>query len=235
MRLIMIVAVMGVFVSARPCAARGPLPLSAPVPSDSQLSSRWAISGGMGVEYLSLPDVVDFVNGVSAQFGAVTRVPDFRAGVEFFGTLAYPLSEDWVLKGEYVFLLASYNPNIPYGPSDFTLAIHIPTLILQYVLWDERLYDVKVGCGLGYHAASLSTKYSLVDDRLTGNGPGVVFDAEGNNALGDHLFVYVGGEARFEFIGRLKSSGSAARPGLLALPTGNGFGIGARLGLSYYF
>jgi len=67
------------------------------VPADSQLSSRMAFSGGMGVEYLSAPNVVDFVN---TSIGAYTRqrVPEFKSAVQFFGALSFPLSTDWVLK-----------------------------------------------------------------------------------------------------------------------------------------
>ncbi len=218
------------------CAAGGSHPPSVPVPADSQLSSRIALSAGMGVEYVSAPDVVDYVNLLSAQYGATIRVPEFKAGVGFFGALDYPLSADWVLKGEYVYLLTSYNPNIPYATSEFTLNIHMPTLIVQYVLWDERLYNVKAGAGLGYHIASLVMKYDgTLDEKLSGTGPGAVLEMEANTALGDHLFAYLGGDARFEFIGKLKSGSSLTQTSALPTPTVSGFSIGARLGLSYYF
>ncbi len=203
--------------------------------ADSQLSSRMAISAGMGVEYFGAPDIVESIN--TLVFGyAVQRVPEFQSAVQFFGALLYPLSPDWVLKAEYLYLLASYNPDIPGRSTDFTLTSHMPSLILQYVLWDEHLYNIKVGAGMGYHFATLTEKFLLVDDRLAGKGPGVVADIEANTAFGDHLFAYLGGDMRWEFIGTLKSTvpGSQASQ-LNSLPTGNAFGIGARLGLSYYF
>ena len=225
-----IVALMLVRVSAY---AGPPPPVS--VSTDSQLSSRVALSAGMGVEYVSAPDVVDYVNGVAASLGAVERAPEFKAGVCFFGALSYPLTADWILKAEYVYLLASYNASIPYGSSDVSLTVQMPTLMLQRVLWDEGLYDVKVGAGLGYHFASLETKNPYFDDTMTGSGIGAVLDAEANTAFGDHLFAYLGGDARFEFIGKLKGSSSASQRFLIALPSVNAFSIGARLGFSYYF
>ena len=206
-----------------------------PVPADSQLSSRFALSGGMGVEYVSIPDVVDYVNALAAGYGATQRVSEFKAGVGFFGALSYPLSPKWILKAEYVYLLVSYNPNIPLGSSEFTLTIQMPSLILQYVVWDERLYGVKVGGGLGYHLATLATKYAFVDERLTGNGLGSVIDLEANTAFSDHLFAYLGGDIRFEFIGKLKNASLMSSSVLFALPTVSAFSIGARLGFSYYF
>ena len=216
------------------CCTEGSASPGVPDSPDSLLSVRPELSAGMGVEYLSAPDVVDYVNGLSGQFGATTRIPDFKAGVGFFGALDYPLSADWILKAEYVYLLVSYNPNIPYGSTEFTLNIQMPTLIIQRVLWDERLYNVKAGFGLGYHFASLTTKYAFVDDHLTGSGPGADLELEANTAFGDHLYAYLGADARFEFIGRLKNT-SSAQTTLLTLPTVSAFSIGARLGFSYYF
>ncbi|MEK9135810.1 MAG: hypothetical protein AAB393_01700 [Bacteroidota bacterium] len=216
--------------------ASGAVPLQ--VHPDSQLSTRIAISGGMGVEYISAPDIVDFVNAAAATAGATQRLSEFKSAVQFFGALAYPLSIDWVLKGEYVYLLGSYNPDIPFRSTEFTLTVHMPSIILQYVLWDERLYNVKVGGGLGYHVASLSTKYLTVDDQLTGKGLGVVTDLEANTAFGDHVFAYLGVDIRWEFIGKLENNASgsqASQYAVVTLPTGNAFGIGARLGFSYYF
>ena len=202
--------------------------------ADSQLSSRLAISAGMGVEYLSAPHVVDFINALVKGY-AVQRVSEFRSAVQFFGAVAYPLSPDWVLKAEYLYLLASYNPDVGVS-SDFTLTVHMPSVIFQYVLWDEGLYDLKVGGGIGYHIATLADRFLTIDDRLTGRGLGVVADLEGNTAFGDHLFAYLGGDMRWEFIGTLKSSSSGSQTsGIIAAPAANGFGIGARLGLSYYF
>jgi hypothetical protein len=208
-----------------------------PAPADSQLSSRVALSGGMGVEYISVPDVVDFVNGAAAAAGAsaMQRVPEFKSAVQFFGALLYPLSMDWVLKGEYVYLLVSYNPSIPGRSSVFNLVVHMPSLIMQYVLWDERLYNIKAGGGFGYHFASLTEKYLTVDDILTGKGLGVVADLEANTAFGDHFFGYLGGDLRWEFIGKLKNNASSAQNSPVPLPTVNAFSIGARLGFSYYF
>ncbi len=204
-----------------------------PVSTDSQLSSRIALSGGMGVEYLSAPNVVDFVN---ASIGAYTRqrVPEFKSAVQFFGALSYPLSSGWVLKVEYVYLLGSYNPDIPSVPSEFALTVNMPSVILQYVLWDEGLYNIKAGVGLGYHFASLTTKYLTVDDQLSGSGIGTVMELEANTAFGEHLFAYLGADLRWELIGTMEGLQNS-QPATLSRPNMQAFGIGARLGFSYYF
>jgi hypothetical protein len=175
---------------------------------------------------------VDFVNAAIAPY-TVQRVPEFRSGVQFFGAVAYPVMSDWVLKGEYAFLLLSYDASIPGRSSEFVLTMHMPSVIMQYVLWDEGLYNIKAGMGVGYHFASFRQKYLTVDNRLTGGGPGVLLDLEANTAFGDHFFGYLGADLRWEFIGTLKNTQKNQNPGMP--PTGNAFGIGARLGFSFYF
>lgn len=231
-----IIASTFVFVLVAAGGVAGEVPSLTPdaVAADSQLSSRIALSAGMGVEYVSAPDIVDFVNASAAGAGATQRVSEFKSAAQFFGALAYPISPDWVLKVEYLYVLVSYNPNILARATDFTLRVHMPSVILQYVLWDEHLYNVKVGGGLGYHFASL-TEYVYFDSELTGKGVGVVADVEANTALGDHLFAYLGVDLRWEFIGKLKRNTSVPQGIAAALPTGNAFSIGARLGFSYYF
>jgi len=200
------------------------------VPGDSQLSSRVAISGGMGVEYLSAPNVVDYINVLIASYTR-QRVPEFKSSVQFFGALAYPISNDWVLKAEYVYLLGSYNPDTPNRASEFSLTMNMPSVILQYVLWDEGLYNIKAGIGIGYHFATLTTKYLTVDDQLSGKGIGTLAELEANTAFGEHLFAYLGADLRWELIGIMRG----LQPGGLPRPNMHAFGVGARLGFSYYF
>jgi hypothetical protein len=205
-------------------------------PADSQLSSRVSLSGGMGVEYISAPRVVDYINALVAAY-TTERVPEFKSAVQFFGAFSYPLVSGWVLKAEYVYLLGSYNPVIPFLSSEFTLTMNMPSIILQYVLWDEGLYNVKVGGGLGFHFASLTTTFLTLDDHLSAKGLGTVIELEANTAFGDHVFAYLGSDLRWEFIGKFKnpSGFQVSQPGVVPVPTGNSFSIGARLGFSYYF
>ena len=215
------------------CAQSG----TAQVGKRPALSSRVAISGGMGVEYISAPDVVDYVNAIAAGAGATQRVAEIKSGAQFFGAVAFPLSVDLVLKAEYVYLIASYNPNIVIGSSEFTLTTQMPSVLLQYVLWDEGLYNVKAGGGLGYHFSSLTSKYAFVDEELIGNGIGGVIGLEANTAFGDHFFGYLGADLRWEFIGKMRKTSSVAQlqPNVIAIPTMQAFAIGARLGFSFYF
>jgi hypothetical protein len=203
-------------------------------PPKIELQERPGVSLGMGVSSLNVQDIVDVVNSIP---GLTERAPRFKSCVDFFGAISFPLSADWVLKAEYSYLLGSFTMNSSYGTAEFTVAVHAPSLIAQYVIVDEGVYNVEAGAGLGYHFGSLSEKFVTIDDRFTGGGLGVTGDVEGNTALGEHLFAYLGANVRWDFIGEVKN-GRGNPPGVTAngaRPTLHFFGFGARLGFTYYF
>jgi len=152
----------------------------------------------MGVGYVNPPDIVDVVNSV-VMFS--DRPPQFTAGVEFFGGVVVPVSSSLALKVEYAYFLMSYGGATPYGPADFTVKVHLPTLVAQYVLMDAGLYTLKAGAGVGFHFGSLSEEYGTVIDRFTASGPGVLLELEANTAFSENLFAYLGGSIRWDFIG----------------------------------
>lgn len=196
--------------------------------------SRIGVSAGMGVSYIDPVDVVDLVNTTP---GAVERVPQFKAGVEFFGIANVPVSPDWSLKFEYAYLLASYNIGTVLTPAEYTLTYHLPSVILQYLLLDAGVYNVRVGAGVGYHVGILERKFFTEDDHYTGTGIGTVADLEANTAFGDHLYAYLGGNLRWELVGDMKNNAGLS-PGVTpsgGRPALHLFGAGARLGFTYYF
>ncbi len=195
---------------------------------------RPGFAAGMGVDYVNPGDIIDMING---QFQPGGREPDFHAGVEFFGAGFIPLSTRWMLKIEYAYLLNSYNINGLFGPGEITMKEQLPTVYLHYYLIDEGLYNLSGGIGLGYHFGTLGISYGTLVDSYTANGPGGALDLQGNTAISEHLFVHLGGQARWEFLGELrngagKSPGVNARGGAVKM---NSFSVGARIGACYYF
>ena len=195
---------------------------------------RPGIAAGMGVEYLTPRDLVDMING---GFRPVERLPDFHAGVNFFVAGFVPLSADWLLKIEYAYLINTYNIAALLGPGEFTMMVHMPTLYMHYMLVDEGLYNLSAGLGVGYHFGTLSTTYGTLIDTYTASGPGAVLELQGNTAINEDLFVHLGVQARWEGIGELRNAGGKS-PGVNAQgkpPAMSWFGVGARIGVSYYF
>lgn len=206
----------------------------------AEVPLRVGVSAGMGVSYLSMTDVVDLANIASASLGGYQRLPEFKAAAEFFGAVTVPCSPEWVLKFEYAYVLATYNVETAYGSGQatFTAMAHLPSLIVQYVLLNAPVYNVKVGAGGGYHMGTLEVANFTQNDRYSGNGPGIVLEAEGNTAFGEHLYAYLGVNIRWDFIGTLTND-TGLEP-YHAVSTGASttmqfFGLGARLGFTYYF
>ncbi len=217
------------------CAAQNKA--NAPSGNADEVFLRVGVAGGMGVSYISMTDVVDLAN---ATIGNTQRLQEFKTAAEFFGAVTVPVSRDWVLKVEYAYLLASYNVTTTYGSgqAEYTAMAHLPSLVLQYVLLNQPVYNVKIGAGGGYHFGSLDVKFFTQDDRYSGTGPGLLLDAEGNTAFGESLFAYLGVNLRWDFIGKITNSEGMA-PGFVGqggtAPTMQFFGLGARLGLTFYF
>ena len=191
---------------------------------------RTGISIGMGVSYVNPQDIVDYVRG---RVGRGQDLPEFKSSVEFFGALSIPLSNDWLLKLEYAYLLGTYNVQTILGPGEFSFSAHMPTVIGQYVLVNEGTYNVKVGAGGGYHVGVLSESFGTLNDKLTGHGLGTVVELEANTAFGEDLYGSIGGNLRWEFIGDLTSSTRAVSAG--SIPTLRFFALGVRFGFTYYF
>ena len=221
---------------------RSPLPLlifltmmSASIArGDGTPAPRMGISAGMGVSYLTQRDLVDMING---GYASGKRVDEFNSAVDFFGSVFLPLSADWALRFEYAYVLNGYNISAPFGPGEFTAILHMPSILLEYILVEEGVYNLSGGVGGGYHIGSLEVEYGTIRDSYTAAGPGMVMMLSGNTALGENLFVHLSVNARWEFLGELRN-GSEQSPGRGAgggPATLGSFGVGARLGASYFF
>lgn len=193
---------------------------------------RSGISGGMGVSAVHAPDLAEFVTAVTLE-----RPAEYRTAVEFFGSVRVPVVAEWLLKLEYAYLLGSYDAGGGAGRGEFTFTAHLPTLIVQYAVAEEPLYSFRVGAGAGYHVGVLTARYSTLDDRFTGSGPGFKMEIEGNTSLGEDLFAFLGVDARWDFIGDIRNGagfGPPLAPGTDP-PTLSFISVGAKLGVSWLF
>lgn len=205
----------------------------APSPGDSVIASepRAGVTGAMGVSYISARDIVDLVNATP---GTTTRQEEFASVVEFIGAASVPLSGRWALKADYAYLLGSYTVPGLFGQTEYSYTAHLPSLLVQYIIVEEGVYNIKAGLGPGYYLGVLTQRVGGSEARYTGSGPGFLLDLEANTALGEDLFAYLGAVVRWSGIGALRSA-SGSTPQYSSDTTLEFFGIGARLGLSYYF
>ncbi len=206
--------------------------LGAALPLNAQ-PLRPGLSAGMGVTYRSPVDVVTIVNSTQ---GAQERVPQFQAGVEFFAAACFPLTESWVLKADYAYQVTSLNIVTSLETAQFTIYQHCPTLVLQYVVANQGIFNVKAGVGAGYQFGRLSEKFLYIDNSFTAHGPALLAEVEGNTAFGEHLYACLGVSAGWSLVGSLRDA-SGRSPGVSASgepATLNSYGVGARLGFTYY-
>jgi len=209
-------------------------PALSAVQSDTTFILRPSLTAGMGVAYHNSQDIVEMINGT---YSSGQRVSEFNTSVDFFGSFCYPLSRDWALKLEYSYLLTTYNVPSNFGPGEFTAVLHLPTLFVQYIVVASPLYNIKAGLGAGLHFGTLSIRYGTLDDSYRAAGPGMAMEVEGNTAFAEHVFVQLGVNARWEFVGALKNAADRA-PGVNVRgdPVSmHQFGVGARIGFSYVF
>jgi hypothetical protein len=190
---------------------------------------RLSLGGGMGVTTMNPADLAAYVTGLTG-----TRVADFTAAGEFFGSATLPLTADWLLTLEYAYLLGGYSGP---GGGEFTFRVHMPTLIVHYALVEEEHYNLRIGAGAGYHAGTLSVRYVTLNDEYRGSGPAMKLDCQANTALGEHLFARLEVDARWDFIGTLSTAAGRPLAGAVqtAAPTLHFFGVGAKLGASWFF
>jgi hypothetical protein len=188
----------------------------------------------MGVCAVDAPDLSEWISNTTPGDG---RLASFTTAVEFFGAAGIRISGPWRLKAEYGYVLTSYNRTAQLGPAEFSMAAHLPSVILEYVFADEGMYLFKAGAGGGYHIGTVDQRYAFLDTRFTAEGIGLVAEIEGNTALSEQLFAYLGVTARWEALGELRdrNGGTAGGAAYAPAPTLQMFALGARLGVSFYF
>ncbi len=214
-------------------AGTHPLHAQRPSPADAPTTAiRPGIGAGLGVAAINATDVVNIVNSTP---GALEQVSSFKAAAEFFGYVSVPLDSSWLIKADYGYVLASYNIAGQYGTAEYTLSAHLPSVVVQYVLHDAGLYCLKAGLGGGYHWGSLWEKFSTLDREYKASGAGIVIEMEGNTALGESLYMYLGVQARWELMGSLQDAGGQSPAVNIEESTLHWFGAGARLGFAYLF
>jgi len=210
-------------------AVLGVVTLSTARPDSLMFNRNYCgVSGGLGVSLINVGDVVDFVsNG--------TNQSHFAAAAEFFGALEVQIADNWGIKGEYSYLLNSYN--IPQGGIILPYSYHVqmPSALLEYVLKGNG-YFFKFGGGGGYHFAQFEQDYPATIT-YTAKGIGLKIEGEGNTAFDEHLYGYIGADARDDILGDLKDDAGniLVNKSLNKNVKMNFITVGLKFGLTYFF
>jgi hypothetical protein len=208
--------------------------LAVAAPARAQLEPRVYAAAGMGVSWLSAPDVADLANQSST---GGERLSDFTTAVVFSGIVSVPLSADWALALDYGYIVATYSTPGFFGQNDFTVKVHAPTLVAQYTLVREKTYAVRAGAGAGYHIGILDQKLGTLENSFDAGGIGVLALLEAQTAFGEDFFGSILGEVRWDGLGELTNA-DGQRPGSASTgppPELQFFSVGIRFGFAYHF
>ena len=212
---------------AQPSAERkGDIPKERP--------NSFSLYGGMGVKLAAAPGLVDYINTIA---DPSQRAADFATDIEFFGGTEFPVSEEWGGALEYGYLFKSYTlPTVNAGTYTIFYSVHMPTAMVQYVI-PGKGYFVKFGGGAGYRVGSVKQTNSTfsTDSTYTAHGIGFKAEAVGQTAFDEHLFGYISGDLRWEFMGELKNTAGNELSNRGQSASLSMFAVGVCFGLIYYF
>lgn len=191
-----------------------------------------AIVGGMGINLVNAPEIVDYINTIAL---SSQRVDDFATAVDFFGGVEFPIAETWGLKIEHTYLFKSYSILTTMGATnELFYSVQAPSIIIQKVYSGEG-YFVKMGGGGGYHVGSASEKNSTfgITTDYTTSGIGMKVEIVGQTAFDRNLYGYIGGQLGWELLGKFSTSSNA--PSALGTKHLKYFFAGLRFGITYYW
>lgn len=190
----------------------------------------------MGVDYGATPSYTDYVKN-EVPYSTGDSIKTFSAGIEFFGGVEYEFTRTISAKVDYSYYIRSNNYSFGIYVFDYTITSHQPYIMAYYNL-KYHTYTFKFGAGAGFHLFKLDNDVNSTNT-LTYTASGLSFRAEVIFApkLSDKLYTYLGGFAFATSTSSLKDENGNLLKGSSTGKEVNlgGYGVGARLGLSFYF
>ena len=191
---------------------------------------------GMTVCGITAIELTDYINSLSGSSQTVGR---WNVAGEFSAASEFHLSGDMSLKIEYAYLLNSHSINDPLtgGKIDVSYGVHMPSVVLHYMIIGTKGYFLKFGGGAGYYIATLDQKFPLYlgASQSSARGIGVKLDVSGQTPMGDNVFFVLGGNIRFSFMGDYSGGVFGEVPQSARSVSMNFIAIGATMGFIYYF
>lgn len=196
-----------------------------------------SLSAGMGIGAYSATATADYISAM-LQLPESERPGDFTAAIEFFATPEVQLSDDWSLALEYSYLVKSYRLSSTAAPgtSEFSTSIHMPTVILHYLIPGQG-YWLKLGGGVGYYVSSFSQSLfgSGQTQEFQASAPGLKFEAVGNTMFDESFYGYIGLDARWAFESSYSGQDGASPSYQATAPSLGFFNLGLKLGVAFLF
>lgn len=194
------------------------------------------LKGTMGINFLSVPSVQDYINENFASSDA--QLGTFNSAVIFTGEIGTFLGKDFELSLEIPYQIYSYTENVGLGQYELAYNSFIPSVMAYYVLIGNG-FNFKFGGGAGPRFVSVSEnkKWQGTEESFSSIGFGGLLCVEGNTALAENVYANIGLDLRYDLNGEPENSGGDK---LVNNVKGenvnfNTFSMGIKLGISYLF
>jgi hypothetical protein len=175
--------------------------------ADTSSSGRFfGVTLGMGVGAQSAPSLVNYISAV-AQPRIDERLDEFTTVVKFSINPELQVADEWSVGLEYGLLLKSYSLDDRSGllRTDISYQVHMPTLLVQYLVFGEG-YRLKAGGGIGYHIARFTQSFPTygTEETFHTGGLAVRIGAVGNTRFDESFYGSIGVDLQWDFLGTLK-------------------------------
>lgn len=198
-------------------------------------SAQTELKATMGINFISIPSVTDYINQSNL---SSSEVGTFSSAVIFTGEVGQFLNSNFELGIEIPYQIYSFNSNVGLGQYDLTYNSILPSIMAYYALVGNG-YNFKFGGGAGPRFVSVheSKKWLGSEVEYNSTGFGIVVRAEGNTILSENLYANIGVDLRYDVNGEPSDSGenTITNTGLNENVNFNSFSAGVKLGISYLF
>ncbi len=198
--------------------------------------SQFEIRGGMGISFVNMPSVIDYLNQNFAPSNQ--QLGTFNSAVTFSVEGDYSLDANHEIGLEVAYLVNSHNFSYNLGLYKLYYGIVMPTAIYYYVIRGTG-YSFKFGGGIGLRFVSADQQYPATPSAINyqSTGFGFLLKADGNTLLSGNLYANIGVDLRYDINGEPKSSSGSYIVNNLYNKKVNFNSLAAciRLGLTYVF
>jgi hypothetical protein len=200
------------------------------------VSAQTELKGTMGINFLSIPSVQDYINENFAPSGS--QLGTFSSAIIFTGEAGMFLSKSFELSIELPYQIYSYTENVGLGQYELAYNSVLPSLMAYYVLMGDG-YNFKFGGGAGVRFVSVteSKKWQGTEDSFSTVGFGGLLRVEANTALAENVYANLGLDMRYDINGEPENSNGNTLVNNVKGENVNfdTFSLGVKLGISYLF
>ncbi len=206
---------------------------------DLNLKGRnyFCLSLGMGVSYVGVPDVVDYVGSISGE-----RLRDFDGAFELWLAPEFKIGRNISVKFEYSYINKRYEVWWSDWRYLFDYEFHNPIFVIDYLHFQKQeIFVLKIGAGFGLVNARFVQHLPISDKDALYKSNGGMFKIEGvfSSRLDWRVFVYLSTDLRFGLTGEVKDENGNVL--IIRKPFGedrnlrlNFIGVSFRAGFSVY-